>query len=144
MGLIKWFKNTFYTTIFFGVIGASLVCELNTISDAYRKNLENKIEVFEEYKNKKNLETGVSKFFKNEYNYLKEKYQKFKENSTYRILEMITHPHDTYKAYKKYGKFDFGKLFTKDSLVGFEIGALGGLALRTYMAARKLSRKRKK
>ncbi|MEM4647691.1 MAG: hypothetical protein QXO12_00020 [Candidatus Pacearchaeota archaeon] len=166
MGLIKWLKNTFYTSIFLGVIGASVVAEFNTCADAYRENLEKKIEVVEEYRNRKDIKEKIKKFlekkyrnkedieelekvinelFENEYNSLKEKYQKFKESSTYRILEMITHPYDTYKAYKEYGrKFDFGKLFTKDSLVGFGIGALGGFALRTYMAAHKLSRKRRK
>ena len=138
MGIVNWMRNTFYTALFCGAMGAIATSQSNGVFDAYERGLKTEAELLQKYERKhSNLEKDLEEAEIN--------HQKFSEGSNlYKTKEVAIHPVSSYKKFKDYGRFDFSEVFTKKSLNGLKYGALAGLGLRLFLGLKRKKKKKQK
>lgn len=134
--IVRWGKNTLYTALVCGVMGAGISSQSDVIYESYGKGLKTKIMVLQDYKGK-GLEYEVKR--------LQEQYNIFSNsNNLGKTKQMMLHPKEALKDFKNYGGISYKGLLSKKSVKGLEYGALGGLILRLLMPFVGIRRKRRK
>ena len=133
---MAWIKNTFYTALFCGVVGATASSQSDMFSEAYETDLKSEVTVLEKYKGKHGLEEELER--------VREEHEKFEDgNGWYRAGQMIINPKRSYQSARDHSKFDFKSLASRKSLNGLKFGALGGLGLRVLFGIKGIAKKKK-